>query len=160
MIDKELQKRKHVVSVCFAYVKKLLWSKKRLAKLFPLTKRKITSLTEEQDNDIESFLSRFSKLQDFAGAKLFPMLLYVFAPSQLEKLTFIDQLNLLEKLNLIPSRQDWEALRKIRNKLAHEYPEERSLHMDELNEAYSAIDKLFSFFEFVKKQLPKELLTE
>ncbi len=79
---------------------------------------------EEYENTrvVNSFLFTFSKLQDKIGAKLFRKVLYELKEIDDIATPMIDILNLLEKLQIIKSKSDWDELRELRNTLAHEYP--------------------------------------
>lgn len=46
---------------------------------------------------------------------------------------FIDNLNILEKNGAIDSAEKWQELRNLRNKLAHEYPENTEQTVEVLN---------------------------
>jgi len=37
---------------------------------------------------------------------------------------FLDKLNRAEKLGMLPSAQQWQMLRELRNQTAHEYPDQ------------------------------------
>lgn len=50
-----------------------------------------------------------------------------------------DKLHRLEKLGYLPKLDDWQALRVIRNRFAHDYPEDDALKAAYLNEAISAV---------------------
>jgi len=73
---------------------------------------------------LDQFLYRFSKLQDTMGERLFTSCLLVMGEDFSRK-PFIDMLNRLEALGLIPSRKWWVLQRELRNQIAHEYPERR-----------------------------------
>jgi len=79
---------------------------------------------KEYDNTriVNSFLFTFSRLQDKIGAKLFKKMLYELKEIDDIATPMIDVLNLLEKLQIIKSKSDWDELRELRNTLAHEYP--------------------------------------
>ena len=71
---------------------------------------------------VNSFLFNYIKIQDKLGASLFRKLLFSLREINNENLPMIDILNLLEKLEIIPSAVMWDRLREIRNAIAHEYP--------------------------------------
>ena len=48
--------------------------------------------------------------------------------------SFIDRLNMLEKLGYINDAQHWFTYRKARNSVAHEYPENLDLMLKNLEE--------------------------
>jgi len=95
---------------------------------------------------VNSFLFNFAKLQDKIGAKLFRQVLYDLKEIDKPNLSMIDILNLLEKLEIIESAEDWDSLREIRNSLAHEYPfdiEERITNIKIAIDRYKLLKKIY-----------------
>ena len=78
----------------------------------------------EQDDDlaerIEAFVSRYGRLQDTLGEKLFPRLLELIG--QRGK-TLLDILNQVERIGVLGDAQSWLEWRNLRNQLVHEYME-------------------------------------
>lgn len=118
----------------------------------PVSAQMITNLSKDDLLFFELFSSRFSKLQDFLGTQLFPAVLKMTG-EQIEEMTFIDKLNKLEKLKLIPSTEEWLSLRQVRNNLAHEYPEHPELTAEFFNEAFLLGPLLLDCLERLKKRV-------
>lgn len=95
---------------------------------------------------IDAFVYRFVKLQDYMGQKLFKNFLTSLG-EDCDNLSFVDILDKLEKLNIIPSTDEWIQIRKLRNKLTHEYPDNISLVKDEI---ILAIEKIRNFEEVLR----------
>ena len=95
---------------------------------------------------IDAFVYRFLKLQDYMGQKLFKNFLTSLG-EDCDNLSFVDILDKLEKLNIIPSTDEWIQIRKLRNKLTHEYPDNISLVKDEI---IIAIEKIRNFEEVLR----------
>ena len=72
----------------------------------------------EKVKTIDSFIYRFIKIQDRMGEKLFPAVLQALMEYE-ESMPFIDILNRLEKLKLLPSADEWIDFRNLRNTLTH-----------------------------------------
>src|SRR3989337_1047363 len=72
---------------------------------------------------IDQMVYRFSKLQDSIGERLFKSLL-MFLEEDVTNKPFLDILNRLEQLEILPSKDEWLKLRKVRNELSHEYSNE------------------------------------
>jgi uncharacterized protein with HEPN domain len=72
---------------------------------------------------IDTFIFRFIKLQDYLGQKLFRRFLEEIGELY-ENMSFIDILDKLERLEIISLSEEWIEIRKLRNKLTHEYPDE------------------------------------
>lgn len=95
---------------------------------------------------LESFGAKFGRMQDTIVDKLIPALLRV-AGEQVA--AAIDNLNRLERLGLVSSADSWLQMRRLRNRLVHEYfdrPEdmapalERACRFtDEMHADYKAI---------------------
>ena len=94
---------------------------------------------------IDTFTFRFIKLQDFLGQKLFKRFLDEIGELE-ENVSFLDVLDKLEKLRIIDTVEDWIEIRKLRNKLTHEYPDELEEIKKELE---IAIDKINLFEEVI-----------
>ena len=107
----------------------------------PLTASALNALSDEAVQDWDQFVLRFTKLQDTIGARLFPALLD-FLQEPYEDRPMIDKLHRLEKLGYLTQVDDWQALRAIRNRFAHDYPEDDALKAAYLNEAVSAVQTL------------------
>src|SRR5574343_668781 len=87
----------------------------------PLTAAALPLLSDEAVQDWDQFVLRFTKLQDTMGARLFPALLeYLQEPY--EDRPMLDKLHRLEKLGYLARVDDWQMLRAIRNRCAHDYP--------------------------------------
>lgn len=56
----------------------------------------------------------------------------------------IDTLHRLEKLGFLPKLDDWQALRVIHNRFAHDHPEDDALKAAYLNEAVSSVPVLLA----------------
>jgi hypothetical protein len=94
---------------------------------------------------LDSFIYRFSKVQDRMAEKLFPeylKMLQEFKPN----LPLIDLLNILEKIEIIDSTDEWIDYRKLRNNLTHDYPDNRKEIIESLNfalDVYNSIKKIY-----------------
>jgi hypothetical protein len=95
---------------------------------------------------IDAFVYRFVKLQDYMGQKLFKNLLKSLGEDY-DSLSFLDILDKLEKLGIIPKADEWIQIRTLKNKLTHEYPDNMSLVKDEI---ILAIEKIRNFEEVLR----------
>ena len=133
--DIVLEKLNKIFYECDKHLMRINSSADDLINIMPLTKEKYINLTDEEIKSIDQFLFRFSKLQDAMGQKLFRVIL-IFLNEDIEAKPFIDILNLMEKLHLLDSANDWKELRDDRNELAHNYEYE-------LDEMSKSINKLY-----------------
>jgi len=97
---------------------------------------------------IDTFIFRFMKLQDYMGYKLFKSFL-IETGDYRDDMSFIDMLDKLEKLKIIDCAENWIKLRKLRNKLAHEYPDELEEILADIKEAL----KWSSYFKNVLQNM-------
>jgi len=108
---------------------------KRVDAILPEMKSYLPFKNDDFDNiekikTIDSFIYRFSKIQDKMGDKFFPAILRELQEYK-NNMALIDILNRLEKLELLKNSNDWIDYRKLRNSLTHEY----SNNTDEIIEA-------------------------
>lgn len=100
---------------------------------------------------MNSFLFNYIKIHDKLGANLFRKLLHTLREIDDETLPMIDILNLVEKLNIIPSADVWDKFRAIRNIITHEYPLEIEERLENIHLALNAYDQLKNLYLNIKQ---------
>ena len=93
----------------------------KCAKLTPAPRQSF-----EDEETFDALTSRFARTADILTQKVLKtaiLLLREDAP------TFIDRINLCEKLGIIPSADELVAVRDLRNMIAHEYATENLLEL-------------------------------
>ena len=80
---------------------------------------------------LNTLIFRFSKLQDLLGSKVFRSYLEYSGFETSEK-SFFDILKEIEKEGIVDI-DTWDELRKLRNQIAHEYPEEEDEAIEKIN---------------------------
>jgi len=83
--------------------------------------RRITlsaNLTFEEEECFDSLTSKFSRISDIYTQKVLKSVTFLLRE---EASTFIDRMNLCEKLDVIQSAEDMISIRDLRNLIAHEY---------------------------------------
>ncbi len=108
----------------------------------------------EKVNIIDSFIFRFSKMQDAMGEKLFPLVLEILG-EDVRKKPFLDILNRLEQLEFIPSANEWKELRVLRNELTHTYPWEEEILIENIKKALKKSQELIDIYENIKQKIQK-----
>ncbi len=131
---------------------RLLYAKNKIEKWGELSPQTLED--PEKVETIDSFIFRFSKLQDSIGQKLFPLTLE-FLGEEVRSKPFIDILNRLEQLELIESAEKWKELRELRNPLTHTYPWEKEELIENLKLALKRSEELVSTLERFKEFLRK-----
>ena len=91
----------------------------------------------------DAYLKRFSSIQDFLGAKIFPLLLETrgIGTSKMSEV-----LDYIEKENIIDSLENWIELREIRNELEDDYPEELKEALADLKYCIDNFSKLEMYY--------------
>lgn len=84
-------------------------------------------LSFEAEESFDSLTSKFARISDIFTQKVLKSILLLLRE---DAATFVDRMNLCEKLLLIPSAETLIAIRDLRNLIAHEYS------VDQLMEIY------------------------
>lgn len=87
----------------------------------------------------DAFSARFARLQDTLGDKLLPALLQWLAEPVGAA---IDNLHRAERLGWVASTEDWLVLRRLRNRMVHEYVRDDAELAQALNMAHAAVAAL------------------
>lgn len=94
---------------------------------------------------VDQLLFRFIKLQDTVGERLIPATLAVLRES-FEDWPMRDRLNRLEKLGYLDV-ENWLSWREVRNRLAHEYPDQPEIRFAALIAAIDAARSLAALYQ-------------
>lgn len=101
------------------------------------------TLKAEERAILDAYLSRFSSLQDFLGAKIFALLLDI---AGINSSKMSEVLYSIEKEQIIDSLDSWIELREIRNELEHDYPEELEEALNDLKICINSFDKIELYY--------------
>jgi hypothetical protein len=123
-----------------------------LQHLFPFTPDTWQNLQDEELGYLELLTGRYAKLQDLIGSKIFPLILAMLQ-EETEGLSFLDILNKLEKLTIVPTAQWWISMRELRNHITHEYPDNPKLMASNLNKAVESSKTLLRFWHNLKLKI-------
>ena len=127
----------------------------QLRPLLPLTGEQFQTLTDSQIQTLDQFILRFAKLQDAMGSHLYPSVLeYLQEP--FEERPMLDKLNRLEKLGYIDYAEAWGDMRNIRNKFAHDYPDDPEKNAALVNLATEAAQAMVVALAVVETKLRLE----
>ncbi len=99
---------------------------------------------------LESFVSKFCRMQDTFTDKLTPLFLTI---SGEVTSTAINNLNKLEQLDIIKNANDWIDMRLLRNKLIHEYVDDTQELLKHLLLAKQLCVKLHNSFLKIKENI-------
>ncbi|WP_257287285.1 hypothetical protein [Endozoicomonas sp. SESOKO2] len=135
--------------ICDRHALRLEWVMAEVESLFPLSVNAFDNLTPTEVAYMDQFSTRFCKLQDAIGAKLFPHVLDLVG-EQGALNTFIDKLNRLEKIGAIDNAAQWPLFREMRNAFAHDYPEDSELNAETLNRAVPLASELLKVYHNIR----------
>jgi len=138
-----------ILAICDKHAERLSSALNHLHSKYPFTPDIIYNLDDIELAFCDQFLVRYSKLQDYMGAKLLPSVLEL-TYEQGELAAFIDKLNRLEKIGALPSASEWLELREMRNQLAHEYPDDPAIQSSLLNKAYKNARRILEILTHIK----------
>lgn len=144
-LDKKIILLDTLINSCDIHASRLSAACQSLTPLLPLKSERISILTVEELGLMELMMSRFSKLQDTLGAKLFPLILQLLQQDE-TNYSFLDMLHRLEKLEILPSSTWWLKIRELRNHLVHDYPENPQLMSDNFNLSVTAAHELLNYW--------------
>jgi hypothetical protein len=140
---------------CERHIYHLFHAMSSIRTFWPLTGATYANLSDEQVQDMDQFILRFTKLQDTMGGRLFSAILQ-YLNEQFEDRPMLDKLNRLEKLGFIDSVEKWQTVRSIRNKFAHDYPDDPDKNAAQLNLAFESARDLYAMLTTVSAKLKAE----
>lgn len=143
------------VNIAQIHVKRLEFALDHLKNIMPIDQDHIQSMSDLEFMYFEVLTNRFSKLQDYLGAKIFDICLEAHKESSLG-MSMIDKLNKLEKIRIIDNAEFWDELRELRNHLTHEYPDHPELTAKYLNYTYRLSPRLIALTELIIKSLEQK----
>lgn len=144
---------------CDLHIKRINHALACAKRVFPLSIANFNTLTDDDITYLDQLVYRFMKLQDTMGEKLFPLTLSLLE-EQVESKPFLDILNRLERLNLIPSREKWSLWRELRNDLAHEYPDEIYERIEAINTLFETVGKIIDVYKNIRNYIERKLGAE
>ena len=121
-------------------------------KLLPLSAAVLANLPTDKLAFLDMMTTRFGKLQDIIGSKIFPIILNLLEE---DAVAFIDKLNKLEKLGYIDDATWWIELREIRNKIAHDYPDDHDLICSHISAVIVKAAELIEFWQKLKTKVAR-----
>jgi len=147
-----LNRKKWIAALdeCDAHIVRIQHALDHLADKLPLTKEIYDYLDDRDIAYIDQIVFRFSKLQDTMGKKIFPLGL-VLLGEDVQGLPFIDLLNKLEALGMLPSSSKWMEWREMRNDLTHEYPDVVEDRIDALNNLQNILAEMLNVYANIRK---------
>jgi hypothetical protein len=109
----------------------------------------------EELESFDSLTSKFARTSDIFTQKV---LVTVIKLLRENAETFIDRINLAERLGLITSTDDLLAIRDIRNQIAHEYKQEKIEELFE--EVLGSINQLINCLNKTRKYIAEKKIVQ
>jgi uncharacterized protein with HEPN domain len=136
----------------------LIYSYHRVFAL-PITSEWVENLEHnpEQAEKLESFVSRFGRMQDTIADKLLPRWLAALAEPVGSQ---IETLNRAERLGVLTDTVQWLEARKLRNRLIHEYLSNPLDFATELNLAANYCTLLITTYNALRMDLSQRLAVQ
>lgn len=106
---------------------------------------------------LESFGAKFGRMQDTLMDKLIPAVLDAAGEPVAAA---IDNLGRMERLGLIHSADAWLEMRRLRNRLVHEYIEQPADLAPALERACAFTDRMHRDFQAIRAYTESHLLTK
>jgi hypothetical protein len=103
--------------------------------------------TPEGIDRLESFVGKFSRMQDTIVDKLLPQFLLAVGENPASAL---DNLHRAERLGFVDDPDLWLAMRRLRNRLVHEYVDDLAELAAALGKARTASGELFKTFHGIR----------
>ena len=113
-----------------------------------LTVEKFNFIDPKDRALFDAYIKRFASIQDFLGAKIFPLLVEI---SGIGSVKMTEVLYQMEREEVIDSIASWIELREIRNELEHDYPDELEEALKDLKFCIESFSLLESYFFNAKK---------
>lgn len=140
---------------CERHVHHLRHALSALNPILPLAGERFERLNDDEVQAMDQFVLRFTKLQDCMGVRLFSALLQ-YLEEPYDDRPMLDKLNRLEKLGFIESAEKWQEIRVLRNKFAHDYPDDSEKNAMQINLACEVASDLFGILKKIVSKLQVE----
>lgn len=108
-----------------------------------LSASEYTHLSKTDRRLLDQFAYRYTRLQDDMGARLMPTILRALG-EDVAAMPALDRFARLEQLGWLPSADDWNVLRQIRNQFAHDYPDTVNERFERLQAAIGAAQQMIA----------------
>ncbi len=152
---KELLKKQH--ESCSLHADRIKKALNEIEKITPLSQIKIANMNTHELAITELLTGRFAKLQDTLGKKIFPLILIAIGEDT-QGMSFIDRLNLLEKLGYIDDAQHWFDYRDARNAAAHEYSDSPAVMVKNLENIIRLAKELLAYWQKLGQKIEKIIM--
>jgi hypothetical protein len=155
-LDPDVVRLRHLLEVAAAEERNLLATGERLFRTGT-----VHDIAKAADDDpviaerIEAFVARFSRLQDTLGDKILPLTLRMAGE---DVLPMIGNLDRAERYAWLDSADGWLRVRKLRNRMVHEYVNDPADLAAALGDIHAAVPSLSRCLANLKRFAESRLL--
>ncbi len=132
------------VSLATRLAESLRRSQVRLAAVFPISGASVATMDEATRTEADAFLKRFENLANDLQDQVFRLVVATEAGREPSALSRRDAADYMEKLGVVASSDGFFDAIRVRNRLAHVYPDEPDRQAVQLNAAWSAAEVLLA----------------
>ena len=101
---------------------------------------------------LDQFAYRYTRLQDDMGVRLMPAILRALG-EDVATMPAFDRFARLEQLGWLPSADNWNVLRQIRNQFAHDYPDSVNERFERLQAAIGAAQQMIAIMAQIASKI-------
>jgi hypothetical protein len=141
-----------MIKIADIHVARILSAINHIGHLFPIEAEAVKNMNENHLLWVELLINRFGKLQDFMGNKIIDAFLEK-QEENISNLTMLDKIHKLEKLGIIEDSELWKEMRKARNHMAHEYPDQPEIVAKYMNQLFYLTPKLLDILSALKRRM-------
>ncbi|HET6518787.1 MAG TPA: hypothetical protein VFG47_03090 [Geminicoccaceae bacterium] len=142
-----------------AGAERLARSLERLAPQFPIGADQVAQLDLEQEDALDALLHRFTNLLALIQDRLFRGVA-LLEQEVLAGRSKRDLCNLMERFGVVPSAERFSTIAELRNKLAHDYPNDPAKQAERLNDAYNAASELLRILDRIREHVTAKRLAD
>lgn len=154
--DPDLVRLRHLLATASAEECNLLATRDRLFRSAAADEvAKAVGLDSVIAERVEAFVARFSRFQDMLGDKVLPLLLRMGGE---EAQPVVANLDRAERYGWLDSADAWLRVRKLRNRMVHEYVDQPSDLAAALGDIHAAVPSLCQFYAHLKAFAEKRFL--
>lgn len=141
-----------MLKIADAHVSRIVMALQELQPSLPFDAEKIMSLSKENLLFTDLLVHRFGKLQDLLGNKIINEFL-ISIDEYSANLSMLDKVYKLEKLGVIEDVEIWKEMRRVRNHVTHEYPDNPDFSAVDLNKIAELAPVLINTFYNIKMRI-------
>ncbi len=117
-----------------------------------LSSSEYAQLSKTDRRLLDQFAYRYTRLQDDMGARLMPAILRALG-EDVAAMPAFDRFSRLEQLGWLPSADNWNVLRQIRNQFAHDYPDSANERFERLQAAIGAAQQMIAIMAQIESKI-------